>query len=625
MLSRQLCPRGRRTLVTAGVAAGLALAGIPATGAFAAAGDPTGFKVSRIGLATSDGATDPLGVAVDPATSRAYVAAAGSNPGVLAVINTARNTVAGIINLGRYFVLDVAVDPQTDTVYAGGYDNQGPHPQGGAVFAIDGKTGKVAATIAMPGTFPAGVTVDPATNTVYAISNPGHGITVIDGTTNKITGSISIAPATFSYVNGMAVDAATDTIYAIGGAIISGTRSDALWAIDGQTQSVTGPVDLGASEATTSPHGVAVDTATDTVYAATGESLQVIDGVTNAVTTAVAVAAKDVGVDQSTGLVYAMNPRATEVIDGASHSVISSFPRAGSSAAADPATSTVYIAAGNATGDVWVVSPSTTTVFSPVLGDILGEPSFTVGASGRYYLKASASPAATFSETGTLPRGLHLNSGGVLAGRPAPGTGGQYQIQVTAANGIDPPDTEPLIITVNQAPVFTSRPEATFRTGVFGSFSAQATGYPPFFSFSETGRLPAGVSFYSTGQLAGIPDTGTGGRYKIHITASSALSTTQAFTLTVDQKPQFSSASSAVFTAGVKGRFTVTTTGFPVARLTESGRLPKGLTFSARPHGRAIIVGAPARSTPGRYVIIITARNGAGESVRQRFVLRVHR
>lgn len=66
------------------------------------------------------GGGDSIGVAVDPATSTAYVAVAGRNPRVLAVIDTATNTVTRIINLGRYFLYDVAVDPQTDTVYAGG-------------------------------------------------------------------------------------------------------------------------------------------------------------------------------------------------------------------------------------------------------------------------------------------------------------------------------------------------------------------------------------------------------------------------------------------------------------------------------------------------------------------------
>lgn len=85
----------------------------------------------------------------------------------------------------------------------------------------------------------------------------------------------------------------------------SGVRSDALWVINGQTQAITGPADLGASDSTTSTHGVAVNSATDTVTPLPGNSLPAV---------------------------------------------------------ADPVTSTVYIAGG----DVWVVTPSTTTVYPPV-------------------------------------------------------------------------------------------------------------------------------------------------------------------------------------------------------------------------------------------------------------------
>lgn len=590
------------------------------------AGSPSGFKVSRIGLAVGSGFTVPGSVAVDPATSTAYVAVGGTNDGILAVIDTTTNTMTRIINLGHYLVLDVAVNPQTDTVYAYGYYNHPPAPHS-AVFAIDGKTGKVAATIAMPATFRylTDETVDPATNTIYA--SDSHSITVIDGATNKVTGSISVASASSSFVYSVAADPATDSIYAVGSVTISGARKAALWVINGQTQAVTGPLDLGAAApeepACIPPLGVAVNPATDTVYAATGQSLQVIDGATSTVTATVAVAASDVGVDQSTGLVYAMNLRATEVIDGASNSVISSFPRGGCSAAAD--STTVYIASSDAVGDVWVVTPSTKTVFSPTFGGALDPRFFTAGAAASYSITASASPTATFSYVGTLPRGLRFSAGGVLAGTPAPATGGLYGIQVTATNGIDPPDTEPLTIVVNGPPVITSRPEATFRTGVLSSFFVQVAGYPSFFSFSETGVLPMGVSFDPAGELFGTPAAGTGGRYKIHITVSNGVggSATQAFTLTVAQKPQFISAPRAVFTSRVRGRFIVITTGFPAARLTESGRLPKGLAFRARPHGRALIVGTPARSARGRYVITITARTSAGQSARQRFVIRV--
>jgi hypothetical protein len=87
----------------------------------------------------------------------------------------------------------------------------------------------------------------------------------------------------------------------------------------------------------------------------------------------------------------------------------------------------------------------------------------------------------------------------------------------------------------NQAPAITSAGQVTFHAGTAGSFAVTATGSPAP-SFSESGALPAGVTFSSSGTLSGTPAAGTGGRYPIQITASNGVGTpaTQAFTLVVD-------------------------------------------------------------------------------------------
>ena len=86
----------------------------------------------------------------------------------------------------------------------------------------------------------------------------------------------------------------------------------------------------------------------------------------------------------------------------------------------------------------------------------------------------------------------------------------------------------------NQAPRFTSDDGTTFRHGVFGSFTATASGSPqPSLKVSRS--LPSGVSFdRATGVLSGTPKKS--GFYRLTFTASNGTrpNATQSFTLIVD-------------------------------------------------------------------------------------------
>jgi hypothetical protein len=87
------------------------------------------------------------------------------------------------------------------------------------------------------------------------------------------------------------------------------------------------------------------------------------------------------------------------------------------------------------------------------------------------------------------------------------------------------------------APTITSANQATFTVGMPGSFTVTATGSPAP-TFTESGALPAGVTFGSAGVLSGTPAAGTAGSYPIQILAqNNGGSATQAFTLTVPVVP----------------------------------------------------------------------------------------
>ena len=101
-------------------------------------------------------------------------------------------------------------------------------------------------------------------------------------------------------------------------------------------------------------------------------------------------------------------------------------------------------------------------------------------------------------------------------------------------------------------------------------------------------------------RLAGTPAAGTGGVYDLSVTATNGVGTAavQGFVLTIDQPPAITSVSSATFTTGQAGSFGVTTTGWPLPSLTESGALPSGVTFHDNGDGTGTLSGRrlPARA-----------------------------
>ena len=178
------------------------------------------------------------------------------------------------------------------------------------------------------------------------------------------------------------------------------------------------------------------------------------------------------------------------------------------------------------------------------------------------------------------------------------------------------------------APQFTSPPNTTTAVGTSFVFNVSATGNPEP-TIAESGTLPSGVTFKAgpagSGTISGTPEAGAGGSYPITLTAtSSGGSTNQPFTLTVDEAPAITSASSSTGTVGTALSFKVKTTGYPSATVTESGSLPSGVQFKAKAGGSATISGTPGQGTAGPYPLTLTAANGIGSPSTQDFVLTVN-
>jgi uncharacterized delta-60 repeat protein len=91
--------------------------------------------------------------------------------------------------------------------------------------------------------------------------------------------------------------------------------------------------------------------------------------------------------------------------------------------------------------------------------------------------------------------------------------------------------------------------------------------------------------------------------------------------------PTITSRNTAIFTVGLAGSFTVTTTGSPTGAsmsITASGALPGGVTFVNNNDGTATLAGTPNAGTGGNYSITITANNGVSPNATQSFTLTVN-
>jgi hypothetical protein len=87
--------------------------------------------------------------------------------------------------------------------------------------------------------------------------------------------------------------------------------------------------------------------------------------------------------------------------------------------------------------------------------------------------------------------------------------------------------------------------------------------------------------------------------------------------------PAFTSAPAAAFIAGEPGSFTVTTSGFPVPSLLETGPLPAGLSFVDNGDGTATLTGTASTGTGGTYSLTLTATSGLLPAAVQPFTLTV--
>ena len=89
--------------------------------------------------------------------------------------------------------------------------------------------------------------------------------------------------------------------------------------------------------------------------------------------------------------------------------------------------------------------------------------------------------------------------------------------------------------------------------------------------------------------------------------------------------PAIRSANHAAFRHGKHASFTVRAVGLPVPSVTEAGKLPPGVRFTARAKGTAVIAGTPAASSQGQGPTPSRSPRGTApaSAAIQRFTLKV--
>ena len=193
-------------------------------------------------------------------------------------------------------------------------------------------------------------------------------------------------------------------------------------------------------------------------------------------------------------------------------------------------------------------------------------------------------------------------------------------IQATNKNGKTVLQSFTVSVAPGLAPAFTSANSALFHSGTAGTFSVTSTGTPGATYSVTTGTLPSGVALNATSGLLTSTATASNGVYAFTITAANGVGTpaTQAFTLTIDKAPVFTSAATKTFVQGTASNFIVAATGTPAPSFeVTTGTLPAGVTLD----GTTGVLASTTGAALGTYAFTITASNGVGTPALQPFTL----
>jgi len=228
--------------------------------------------------------------------------------------------------------------------------------------------------------------------------------------------------------------------------------------------------------------------------------------------------------------------------------------------------------------------------------------------------------------TGALPAGTVLSSAGVLSGTPT--AGGSFSFTVTATDANLNTGTQAYTWTVN-APTITVTPAAgtlNATTNIAYTQTFAASGGTPNYTWTETGALPAGITFNAaTATLSGT--TAAAGSYPITIkatdssTGSGPYSQSNAYTLVVGAPTiTITPATLTAATAGVTFSQQLMASGgaTPYTYGVTAGALPAGVTLTSA----GLLSGKPTAA--GSFTFTVTATDNNTNKGTQAYTLTVN-
>jgi hypothetical protein len=266
-----------------------------------------------------------------------------------------------------------------------------------------------------------------------------------------------------------------------------------------------------------------------------------------------------------------------------------------------------------------------------------------VGKAKTLRITASGIPKPTITESGALPAGVSFQSTpgvAMLTGTPAPGTGNDYNITLTATNTAGDDTDEPYDLTVVQNVVYPSNfcpPPMT--VGQYTHYDQSVLAYPPFFglgpnnsptddfSFTQDPNFSANAITEDFGWTSGIPQPGTGGKYHQQYSADTSppigngQDKNENCTVIVNEAPTFTDGGTSVITAGQRLSAPLLlggTTGYPrTITAGATGATPPGLVATMRATGKSfgeVLHGKSSALSAGVYPITVTGSNGITSS-----------
>jgi hypothetical protein len=285
----------------------------------------------------------------------------------------------------------------------------------------------------------------------------------------------------------------------------------------------------------------------------------------------------------------------------------------------DPSSGTWHTAAGLAASSYG----ATATVLGS--GEVLYAGGLTGASGGPTAAAELYDPSnGTWSKTGDMLVGVGFAAAARL-GNNVLIAGGQAAKGPTAKAQV----FEPSRTTATAAPAITSKASFDVTAGKASSFTVTTTGSPTP-KLTESGALPPGILFHDNGNgtatISGTPPANTSGTYKVSITASNGVGSPAVQQMSVvvaspQSAPQITSKSTLEMPAGEHEALTVTTSGSPVPKLSESGVLPPDVGFHDNGNGTATISGTVPANAMGIYRVTVTASNGVGSPAVQQLTL----